>query len=63
MSDWISVDDYKGVPMGEWIVELEDGGFHIIKRRPNMTIVGDHFYFDHPRVIGYHEIPKTTNGD
>lgn len=62
MSKWIKVSGTNDVPVGEWVVIMQDGkkGFCEVNKTRNGTIavINDHFYFDLAPVIAYHELPK-----
>ena len=61
MDNWIKVDGYEGVPMGNWLVRIESGknSFYVevISRNRGISVIGDHFAFEDNRVISYHIIP------
>ena len=57
-NEWISVDGYKNMPHGTWVVECEEGVesstvFHIAHIRNKLSVIGGSFAFDQGRVIRY----------
>ena len=57
-SEWISVESYRDIPVGTWQVATEargsrDAETHIAKVEKNVTIIGNCFAFDLPRVYAY----------
>jgi hypothetical protein len=62
MSKWISVKGYKEVPIGNWLVKADckshGCNMSVIKRKENVTMIGDHFAFDHAPIIAYHPLPE-----
>ena len=66
MDNWISVDSYKDVPIGRWLVQVEDheysdNNMHVMTSRKNLTLIGNYFAFDMPRVIAYQPLPPETS--
>lgn len=61
MSEWISVENYKQVPEGNWIVRIENSkrccDMEIMNSNKNISIIGGAFAFDHGRVTAYHPLP------
>ena len=56
--NWIPVNSYEDVPMGVWLVKLEnDSGdlspYQVLQRHPKCSIIGHFFAFDEARVIAY----------
>jgi len=62
MGDWIEVSSYKDIPIGNWLVQLEKEShgcdMQVIKRRENVSIIGDSFAFDHSKVLRYCALPN-----
>lgn len=62
MSDWIDVEGTKKMPIGHWIVLMEDGKYGVcqIAQGSNCTIgiINGHFYFDMAPVIAYMPMPE-----
>lgn len=58
---WKRVDDYKQLPEGSWLVELEEpmlgSNLAVARAHPNLTTIGGRFAFEAPRVIGYANLP------
>ncbi len=57
-SEWISVESYRDIPVGTWQVATEARGSrgaetHIATVAKNVTIIGNCFAFDLPRVYAY----------
>ena len=57
---WIPVSE-KGLPVGQWLVQLEDGDRHVAKVRENITITGGHFSFDMPKPVFYCAMPPKVD--
>ena len=60
MSSWISVDGYKNIPVGEWLVYMPDErdsiqAAHIHK---NVSTIGGNFAFDRKKVTKYRPLPS-----
>ena len=56
--EWISVESYRDIPVGTWQVATEargsrDAETHIATVEKNVTIIGNCFAFDLPRVYAY----------
>ncbi len=63
MSEWIEVDGAENLPLGTWLVTTaernnRDVEIHIAKVRKNVTLIGNMFYFDMPKVIAYTPAPE-----
>lgn len=61
---WIHVDSWKDVPVGIWIVKIENSNrernpYQIIEVLSNVAIIGHHFAFDENRVIAYKPLGET----
>ena len=58
---WVSVDGYKEVPKGLWLVKMEKdlcgSEIHVMKNHGNIAVVGSVFAFDAPKILAYKEIP------
>ncbi|AUR85578.1 restriction alleviation protein [Vibrio phage 1.076.O._10N.286.51.B7] len=57
-SQWISVDGYENLPLGTWQVATEARGTrsaetHIATVENHVTLIGNYFAFDLPRVYAY----------
>lgn len=58
-SEWVLVEDYLEVPLGLWLVKLDNSKnpdanpYHVIEREENLSIIGNHFAFDKNRVLAY----------
>ena len=63
MSDWIEVKSHRDVPIGNWVVQLEREShgcdIAIMKKMENITLIGDHFAFDHSKVLRYQPLPES----
>lgn len=60
-SEWFTVDGYKGVPQGNWLVQLEEeswGTNLAVMNNNNVAIIGTAFAFDMSRVVAYRELPE-----
>lgn len=61
---WIAVNSAKDVPVGDWLVYMEEKHLHrhvhSAHVHPNLTVIGSSFAFDCPRVIAYAPIPEFT---
>ena len=53
--NWIVVSDWKDIPEGMWLVKTDKShsSYQVAYSHPNMTIVGNHFYFDAGNPIAY----------
>lgn len=64
MGKWIRVNSHADLPIGDWLVLLEkkmlESRIQVASVRPNITTIGNYFYFDAPRVIGYVALPSET---
>lgn len=70
MDDWIRIDDYKQLPVGEWYVieEQRRGGYrqhvasvHLNDQGHKIAVVGSAFGFDRGTIVAYraiHEMPE-----
>ena len=60
--DWIKVDGYKDMPVGFWLVEVDESWhgltMHTAAIRKNMSVIGGHFAFDMGRVLRYRPLPE-----
>ena len=60
-SDWVLVDGIKKVPVGTWLVYLEQSlhGSKVVAANvnENTSIVGGYFAFDAPKVLAYRVQP------
>ncbi|KKM77339.1 hypothetical protein LCGC14_1371070 [marine sediment metagenome] len=68
MSKWIEVDGYKNLPVGNWLVQLDEPHFHnvlaVVHVHPNITVIGGYFGFDtEGKVIAYRELPEEFNAN
>ena len=62
MSEWIKVESYKDLPVGDWLVQVDDPVFdtlilHTAAIRSNVGIIGGLFAFDQRDVIAYRPLP------
>ena len=62
---WIELDDYKKLPVGDWVVKVDDSRhkYHIANVTKNsggqkLIIVGNHFDFDMQDLIAYSEFDR-----
>ena len=62
---WIECDNYEKLPIGEWLVKVEDDrhGYHVANVAKNssdqkLIIVGNHFDFDMQDLIAYSEFDR-----
>lgn len=59
---WIAVKDWKELPQGHWLVQLETPSwgcpFAVASIRPNSSIIGGLFAFDQKRVVAYMPLPE-----
>lgn len=59
-SDFIKCDDYKKLPIGTYLVLIDEeegrNPYHVATVHENITVVGDHFYFDRKPLLGYVDI-------
>jgi hypothetical protein len=64
MSKFKRVDGIENMPVGKWIVQLERPGskndLHVAEVHENVSIIGNYFHFDMPKVIGYAELPEVV---
>lgn len=62
MEEWIKVDGYENLPIGFWLVRLEEEQFgtiiHVAACYENLCIIGGSFGFDIPKVMEYRSIPE-----
>lgn len=62
MSTWIDVEGTKNMPIGDWIVVMEDGKYGMcqIAQGANSTIgiINGKFYFDVAPVVAYMPIAE-----
>ena len=66
MKDWILVDGYERIPLGKWLVYIEDiDQFQVATVHKNITVIGGHFGFDMHKVTHYQALPEgpTTKED
>ena len=58
--EWIEVESSKDLPVGTWLVELENERhpYEVAYVHPNITTIGNCFEFDMNRVIRYRPIPE-----
>lgn len=65
-NQWVSVEGAKQLPVGEWLVYLEEpligSNIHAAVVNENMTIIGSLFAFDAPKVIAYMKQPIKPRG-
>lgn len=63
--EWISVEDK--LPEGDCLVWVEDDGhagcrFHIANCHKSVTVVGNHFSFDMPKITHWQPLPEEPKG-
>lgn len=59
---WTKVNGYENMPLGIWIVEVQQAHwglyFHTASVNANGTVIGGRFGYDMPKVIAYTELPE-----
>ena len=63
--EWISVDGYENIPIGEWLVYVPKRigrEFNVAVVHKNLTIIGGLFGFDMQPVTHYQALPVAPQG-
>jgi len=65
MNDWIPETDYNKIPVGMWLVEIDDEAmpYQIAYVHENITIVGNHATWDCEPLIAYKKLDARNNSD
>lgn len=62
MTEWVKVEDPYDIPLGEYVVVMEDGGKGYCEVHKSMSgkiiVVNHHFHFDYPPIVAYIPLPK-----
>jgi hypothetical protein len=57
---WVSVDGYKNLPKGVWLVKLEGDDIpEVADNTGTICIIGNRFAFDAERITSYMPLPAT----
>lgn len=64
---WTPVDGIQDMPIGNWIVAMEDGGRGVCEiamgSNSKFGVINGQFYFDYSKVVAYMPLPKYNGGD
>jgi len=58
---WISIDGYKNLPIGIWLVKIEGEEVPMVAdNTKTICVIGGRFAFDHEMVVSYMPLPEAN---